>query len=100
MTDESREANPGGLEFRVRKDSALDGIDARQREMLDAEQGRARLVRPWYAWSVSYGPLFRTRAQAEAAKPERPADGREVKLLRQYRFEDDGSFCGIAEPVR
>jgi hypothetical protein len=73
--------------------------------MNENEQGEARLVRPWYAWDVPTGTLFRTLAEARANPPtltDRAHLPRSAKLglLRQYRFEDDGSFCGIAEPVR
>lgn len=61
------------------------------------EQGEARMVRPWYAWGVRVGSWFATIAEARANPP---ANDPEAALLRQYRFEDDGSLCGIAEPVR
>lgn len=70
--------------------------------MTDTEQ--ARLVRPWYAWELPAGQLFRTPEEARDHPPTKDQiiESRTgvVRLLRQYRFEDDGSFCGIAEPVR
>lgn len=65
----------------------------------------ARLVRPWFAWDVREGRFFATEAEARD-NPPTPGQhvehrhGGQIALLRQYRFEDDGSFCGIAEPVR
>lgn len=71
------------------------------------DQAPARLVRPWYAWEVSAGQLFRTEEEARDTPPEQEQvmevmqrEPSAPRLLRQYRFEDDGSWCGRAEYVR
>lgn len=66
----------------------------------EMEQGPARLVRPWYAWNTPSGTLFRTAGEARLHMPTQSEFTMPLLLLRQYRFEDDGEFCGIAEPVR